>query len=201
MIITWKHRTSTYQGSPVELVDFIVNGKPYVGATKLSEYVTANHYRYRRVTVLFPKGEPSPKADYWAPYLGLAKACYEYCIPVFYITSDGKPMRAHVLTWVDYDGVTDPEEAQYVLDRVNLGTEKQAVDLIKRQDIKPPDFIQVICPWTEYPSDFPHYPPDGMSELEKHFQNKGVRVEYHEERYTHFLTPPSGKPAKPAPAK
>jgi len=150
--------------------------------------------------VVFPKGEPLQKS-YLPPYSGLVKACYENNMRIIYTRWDGKVMKAHTLTWADYDGLLEPEKAQYVFDGVNLGMEKAAIPLIMKQEIAPPDFIQVIYPWAQYPSDMQHYAPESMSELEKHFESKGVRMEYHEEWYSDYPEPASEKPAKHAPGK
>jgi len=181
MVITWSYRKAHHQGADAILADFAVNGARLAADLDIGDFVKANHFRYQQVKIQFPKGEPSG-TNYSAPYLPLAKLCLDFHIPLAYVGSDGKRMTAHILTWVDYDGEVEPEKAQYVFDGVNLGLEENALSIILRQDIIPPNFIQVLCPWQHTPSGMQHYPPAGLREVEKHFEDKGVRVEYYEAR-------------------
>ncbi|HET6456165.1 MAG TPA: hypothetical protein VFI02_17305 [Armatimonadota bacterium] len=181
MVITWSYRSGTYRGANATFTDFSVDGLVLGIEQTICDFVKANHFRYRQLALQFPKGEPAV-VDYHPPYLPLAKFCYDFYIPIAYISSDGKRITAHTLTFVDYDGEIEPDKAQYVFDRINLGLEEQALPQIMQCSIDAPDFIQVLCPWKETPSGLSHDPPRGVRELRKHFLKRGVRVEYYEER-------------------
>ena len=89
-----------------------------------------------------------------------------------------KDGAVHMLTWKDFDGLTDTaDRARYVFDGRDIGVGNAGIDALKALELPAGSTVRIEYPWVYGPSSPPYLPPEPVEELMNYWKRRGVVVD------------------------
>ncbi len=95
--------------------------------------------------------------------------------------SGGRHPKTYVLTWTNYDGMSDPEDAVYVFQGKTVGKRAALLKEVEEADVRKGDVVQVDVPWRITESGPDRLPAPALVRLMEDWLRRGVKVKYREE--------------------